>query len=354
MPSIPTRLKKAFEDRELTLYLGAGVSIPSGLPSWDRLIRMMYLAALGTLGEADNPLVNWRVFPNYLEAVAEWLRRSNDDTAEITAQKILQMIRSGERSRIGAETADKAFMILLRDTLYARLESPEELDRGENHTLTAVEDLCCAGGGRRGVRCVVSYNYDNLVEQSDPIFAPIWESSTQLQSGKVPVFHVHGYLPQEDKDGYEASEYRELILTEEQFHAAASNPYSWSNLVQMRQLGSNVGLMIGMSVTDRNLRRLLEAMRKLPDLCPQYAILRREPSHLDTPELEEIEDLAKEYGEFRKRPTKSHDQIQQIYGKVQEFDVKMTEEVLNGLGVEVIWVDEFDEIPGKLKEIRVG
>jgi len=325
-------LKRAFAARELTLYLGAGVSMTSGLPGWDRLVLTMYLAALGGLDRQDNPLRDWRVFPNYLEAIAEWLLRTNIDPAEITAQKIRSMVFD-----------DAKFVELLKETLYAPIR--ETGPRG-NVTLEAVRRL----GSASGARAIVTYNYDDLVERDCPAFAPVWQLGPEPAAGKVPIFHVHGFLP---PDGG-GSTYAELVLTEEQFHAAASDPYSWSNLVQMRQIGSTVGLMVGMSLSDRNLRRILKTMRKLPDRSPQYAILKVERRELSEDALGQIEEMAEQYGQQRKVEGKGRDQVQAIFRKLDEFDREMKIRVLDGLGVQVLWVDDYGEIPRLLEEIERG
>ena len=54
-------LKRALAEGELTVYVGAGASLPSGRPSCDRLVLTTYLAALGELEPADNPLRGWCV-----------------------------------------------------------------------------------------------------------------------------------------------------------------------------------------------------------------------------------------------------------------------------------------------------
>jgi hypothetical protein len=340
-------LRRAYKRADLTLYLGAGVSMASGLPSWDKLVLTMYLHALGRLDKEDSPLRNWRVYPNYLEAIAQFRIGSSADPAEITAQKIRALVPE-----------PKDFVELLRGTLYDRMRYS---DSGQNETLDAVRKMCSDSQSGRGLAAVVSYNYDGLVERHGSTTRAIWvdeagngvadDDSTRSASFELPVYHVHGYLP--DEGG--GSTYEHLIFTEEQFHSAASDPYSWSNLVQMRQLGASTGLMVGMSLVDRNLRRLLEAMRKVPNARPQYVILKREKApQLDPRQLSRIEELAAEFGSNRKidQPNaKSEDQVQAIYSLLYEHDRVMTMKVLKNLGVTVMWIDKHGELPGLLRDI---
>jgi hypothetical protein len=74
------RLRDAFRRGDLVLYLGAGVSVGSGLPTWDQLVLAMYYGALSR--------ENLYAFPNYLFAIAEWNLGRRREPAEITARKI--------------------------------------------------------------------------------------------------------------------------------------------------------------------------------------------------------------------------------------------------------------------------
>jgi hypothetical protein len=66
-PQHLTDLKNAFNKNRLTLYLGAGVSQASGLPSWEELVLSLYFRTLND----DMVEFNLRPFPNYLYALAE-------------------------------------------------------------------------------------------------------------------------------------------------------------------------------------------------------------------------------------------------------------------------------------------
>jgi hypothetical protein len=45
-PEMLDRLRQAFNEKRLSLYLGAGVSVGSGLPSWDKLVLAMYFSGI--------------------------------------------------------------------------------------------------------------------------------------------------------------------------------------------------------------------------------------------------------------------------------------------------------------------
>jgi hypothetical protein len=53
------RLRQAYEDRNLALYLGAGVSVANGIPTWEQLVSAMYFAAI-----EGQPMGPWCPYPN--------------------------------------------------------------------------------------------------------------------------------------------------------------------------------------------------------------------------------------------------------------------------------------------------
>ncbi len=78
-------LKKEIKNKNLTLYLGAGISTPNGLPDWEKLVLAMYFKSLKSV-----KLVGWRSYPNYLFAISEWFLEKYKEPLEITARKIKQ------------------------------------------------------------------------------------------------------------------------------------------------------------------------------------------------------------------------------------------------------------------------
>ena len=96
-------LRDAFIKGNLTLYLGAGVSKPNGLPSWEELVQALYFSTL----EDESYIYNLRPFPNYLFALAEWVLKQKNEPLDIIIRKIKQWYEG------------KDFMGMLSNTLYA-------------------------------------------------------------------------------------------------------------------------------------------------------------------------------------------------------------------------------------------
>lgn len=346
------QLRKAYRTGNLVIYAGAGLSMGNDLPAWDKLVLAMYFSAI----KRDDIVEAIRPYPNYLLAIAEWHLERRREPLDITARKVRNLYSD-----------ESVFMERLHKTLYLPFKFPDERivrppKTGAllkaNPTLKAVAQLCKGGSGRAGIKSVITYNYDNLLEiaLADKRAQSIWRANQTVKRGHLPIFHVHGYVPVEG----ERSSPDEIVFTEEQYYFAAQNSYSWSNLVQIRHLSNSIGLMIGLSMTDRNMRRLLDALRKTPIQTENYALLLKpqwpKPEAAD---IARIEDKAKDYlNRFRRSGMKAdatkYTQIKEIIDGVEESDFYEQESVLRELGVRPIWYSDHKEVPPIVKKIAAG
>jgi SIR2-like protein len=342
------RLRQAYNAGNLTLYLGAGVSVENGLPTWQQLVLAMYFYALDDAEPRDQ-----RPFPNYLFAIAEWVLERRKEPLEITARKIRKLYDGA------------AFIERLRETLYAGFrenprdrfiqEPPRDQMLNQNKTLGAVIKLCSTRKAGAGVRSVVSYNYDNLIEFALGLerAQPIWKAHEEIAEGKLPVYHVHGYVPMRGN----ASEPDKIIFTEEQYHSASEDVYSWSNLVQIQAMSSSVGPMIGLSLTDPNMRRLLDAVRKIP-VRPVHYVLLPEPQ-LSKPTDQDLKSIDSNAEKYHKRFTGSgiktgsskYEKITELIWDSERWDKEHQTNVLKDLGVRPIWYSNHEEIPDRINEL---
>lgn len=351
-------LRKAYQSGNLSLYLGAGVSAGSGLPTWDKLVLAMYFSAL-----SKHSLQPWRLYPSYLFATAEWHLERSNEPLEITARKLRRYYKD-----------DDDFMLHLWETLYAGFLDglsngstaiePSAICGG-NPTLAGITELCRSSvNGKQGIRTVITYNYDSLLEiaLADHPFQAICKSMP-LGRGKLPIYHVHGYVPLNVTEITQ----QDIVFTEDQYHQSAKDAYSWANLVQIQSLSSATGLMIGLSMSDRNMRRLLDAVSQMPVETNNYALL-KEPTWKkpDQAELERINEKAMSYfnryevsgvktaceNKFNAKDISWHEQITAIIEEVHRVDLDQQTFILEQLGVHPIWFKEYDEIPEILASIR--
>jgi hypothetical protein len=355
-------LRKAYSRNDLVLYLGAGVSIPNGLPSWDKLVLSMYFSSNKQIFNEGNI----RPFPNYLFAISEWMMKEKNEPLDILVRKLKRNVGEDE------------FMQLLTETLYAgfKTEDPylygaasaapyqcdSELVLEANATLKSITELCREKD--KGVKTIITYNYDNLLELGlqkvlgdGNYFVPIYQKGNQLKEEERPIYHVHGYIPIPDS-GLPPSGYNEIILSEESYHRTAQDAYYWGNMVQMQHLSNNTGLMIGMSLSDRNIRRILDSLKSTPIKTHNFLITQKPKKRMmDGCDQQFVRQKAEEYlDKFEKSgrkvlQMKTDFTVQRIADIISHNEIDSFEEDFQELGLDLIWFDEFDEIPAILQEI---
>ena len=387
------QLREAYRRNNLTLYLGAGVSVDSRLPTWEKLVLAMFFSTI-----SEEELGGWRPFPNYLFAIAEWYLANGSEPLEITARKLRKYYRKTD------DRDEEGFLKRLHQTLYAGYldqysPSPDYLDRSlirdKNRTLDAVARLCeSSQAGQEGVRAVISYNYDNLLELAlgDYPCQAVYENQP-IAEKSLPIYHVHGFVPMyfDDYSSAIGSKGKDIVFTEDQYHRVAGDPYYWSNLVQLDNMAGSVGLMIGLSLADRNMRRLLDAISHAPLKARNFALL-QQPDR-NPPEdrvLDEIHEKARQYfddfqnsgikssqsydsGVFFRAPGIKSDseprlkssqidikgpryrrEISGIIEEVKRLGIDQQQYVMGELGITPIWFESFSEIPEILRQITIS
>ena len=145
------------------------------------------------------------------------------------------------------------------------------------------------------------------------------------ENDEIGVYHVHGFLPRKS-DAYENLTKSLLVFSEEGYHKLMLEPYNWANMIQLNYLTSNTCLFIGLSMTDPNLRRLLDiaAQKTIDEKCKHFAILKRF-------KIESEEENVR---------------------KFEQVNDELQESFYRDLGVNVIWVDEYSEIPKIISKIK--
>ena len=218
------------------------------------------------------------------------------------------------------------FEELVREILYKNAVESSDL-------LEEIGQLCIPNRGKLGVRAIINYNFDDLVEKNlkrlRVKYHSIYGEGMIPDADELGIYHVHGFLPQE-KENYENLTKSLLVFSEEGYHKLMLEPYNWANISQLNYMINNTCLFIGLSMTDPNMRRLLEiaAQKRIENDsdCQHYAIMRR----------------------FRMKESAEVDSIKSF----ERVNETLQESFFKELGVNVIWIDEFSEIPAILKQIK--
>lgn len=186
----------------------------------------------------------------------------------------------------------------------------------ETDMLKAIVELARPKRNGKRLNSIITFNFDDLIEnallQHKVECCSIWKEGQMHGIDELPIYHVHGFLPNK-KDIVEPN----LVFSEEAYHSQFIDPYSWANLIQLNTFFSNICLFVGISLSDPNLRRLLDISWRKNKRCKHYIIM-------------------------KKSEQKS---------KAGEITTMLFEQDANSLGLNVIWCSDFSDIPNILSSI---
>lgn len=193
---------------------------------------------------------------------------------------------------------------------------------------------------------VITYNFDNILEQElekrglvdSEDYKSISKDAEIKGHNMLPIYHVHGIIP-------ETGSAEIVVFSEEEYHKRYANPFHWSNIEQLHALSRKHCFFIGLSMTDPNLRRLLDAAREInkTDKEIHYAFLRRTP--LKDYCLSNINKSCK-YVHVSESLIDKNKQ-KEIYN----FNYLIIENIFRDLGVHVIWYEDYDELPNLINRV---
>jgi SIR2-like domain len=283
-------LRLARDQGTLSLVLGAGCSVPFGLPSWDRLVSETVCAVLNIDQKSE---------------IARHLTRTS-----LSSLVLIRFLKAHD-------LFDQHFFSLLKQRLYRNYNASTIVPYFDR-----LAGLVCGTDSRPAPHSVLTYNFDNVLQQriersGRPIRSIYDEATYRLRLPGFPIYHPHGYLPYE-LDA--PDENNVVVLSEEHYHGIYNNPYNWANVVQLTHFCHNTCLFIGMSFRDPNVRRLL-------DLAS------------DQTRINAIRHFAIMKHQYTSRR------------KLSNFADYLTQKSLRLLGVEVVWINDYEEIASVIDAI---
>lgn len=294
-------LKRSLKSGNLTMVCGAGVSIAANIPSWSDLLVQLLDAMMKKLSNNTN-------IPN-----------KNINSIDFQ-QKLGSSLVIGKylKSNLG-----KDFLTELRDALYRN--DPKTCD-----LINAIVDISRPQRDGKPLDSIITFNFDALLEenmaQNNIKFKALYDEGIRNKAEELPIYHVHGYLPREGK----LSPQNDVVLSEDAYHTQFIDPFSWANLIQLNKLSQNTCLFVGISLTDPNMRRLLDvSKRKEVEGSLNHYIIKKIPS------------------------LSSHKKKNSSSKKYRNDELMMflEEQDANDLGLNVLWVEGFDEVPRLIKDL---
>jgi hypothetical protein len=226
--------KRLADAGQLTVVVGAGVSVEAGLPLWDELIdRLLRRVAREHIGEDPEAVEAW---------VAETRRREGS---------------LGSAALIAAMTSGAALENALVNELFGDA-GPDAFVPGP--LARELARLRTSFGGRMSL---LTLNYDDLLEQAlaaeygDDVRSLAREDDA-LAEGEVGVVHLHGYAGTGARVG-------PLVLAEEHFQEM-QHQESWQERLVVERLTNSVCLFVGTALNDPNLLRYLHGFEHAGEL----------------------------------------------------------------------------------------
>ena len=277
----------------------------AGLPSWSTLVQRLLAKMI------SNKLEGSKINPEHLDEIIQ-LAYDNQDGTSITQMRYI---------RSAFDTAE--YNKLVHEALYFNeAETKSEL-------LDSIALICAPTRNHIGIQGIVTYNFDDLIERKlnaeNILNNPIYKEQGYSVPDRLSIFHVHGFLP---KNNEVDEDEHELIFSEEDYHKVYRDAYCWSNIVQLNFLRENTCLFLGCLLTDPNLRRLLDVASRANERPRHYAVMRK-------PNIT-----------YRKGIQKKDIQL---YTKI---DMNIKEKCFASMGINIIWVDTYDEIKDILKGLK--
>ncbi|MCM1261878.1 MAG: SIR2 family protein [Butyrivibrio sp.] len=301
-------LRAALSHEEWMMCLGAGVSISAGLPDWYALIAQITARLLSIEMAQKHQNNNASVTPaaidgsstinsfgdSYYDDISKIYGTGSFDsefftkiqqsingdyrkvfekinvleTAEYLRNFIKNMI-SGLGESIDEDRLEKQVSwymnYFIQDVLKSKVTAINSKEV-RNSTLGAVARLM-KKGRTSIIRNVITYNYDNLLEEYLRKNCKCPESklhsivkSDELRDLSLPkewnIYHVHGRIPVFEHPDEPMSE--TVILTETDYYKEERINYSWTNIVQSYAIARANLIFIGFSGTDYNFRRIIK------------------------------------------------------------------------------------------------
>lgn len=302
------QLKNKYNKGELALVLGAGVSVDAKIPAWDEFIDKLFIKIL--INEMS-PKKN-KEYTGTINFIKNEITKKNN---VLTTLRYIKQFISYEE-----------YLNLVHQVIY------ENDPSSETPLISSIIELCKSKNSKSLVKNIITFNFDDLIENQlrkkkikHNIISCIEDSYEQ---DNLNVYHVHGYLPKNKNNFIEKS--IELVFSEEDYHRVYGNPYCLSNFVQLNSLWSNTCLFIGCSLNDPNLRRLLDTEILKINNHRHFAILKREKLNVNYDEMINNE----------------------IIDNFNNLDLFIKNKLFDSLGIEIIWIDDYSEIPIILSKIR--
>lgn len=283
--------KTSLTEERFTLFLGAGVSMSANLPSWWNLLKDM----IDTCKQKE-----------FKDGDIEKLTKVCYNSSIVMGRFVRMMMEK--------KSNDEDYYQCLHDALYGGISA---------YRSPLIDEICNLVDSKKlQAQSIITYNFDDVMERAlrergIGNYSVFGQNQPQRF---FPIYHVHGFIPYANKDDIKSVP----VLSEEEYHRVYASSYNWSNVEQLHALSRTTCIFIGLSMTDPNLRRLLDIAIQDSENDPRHFVF--------LPRISE-------FGTDKNAEAKNNEAM------------KIQKQIFMELGLRVIWYRDYNELPKLLKEI---
>ena len=330
------KIRKFYQTERLVLVVGAGVSSDFGLPNWNSLLQRLIAK---TFENQENQDIEKN------DIIANLFNMVVGPNALIAARYLALHFKELEKQDINKKLL---FEESIRSVLYESLN-----ENKKTKLYDEIIKLCVSPGKNKSLDSVITYNYDDLLEKRldglglEIPYKSIFAVGQNPAPNELPIYHVHGYIPRTG----ELSAVNRVTLGDDTYHSQYTDIYRWSNLIQLNKFKECNCLFIGNSFTDPNLRRLLDIARDQRGTDDIQHFLIKKKYNAD--EIKQViskilEDNKQIMDDKIKANLGLAETAKTLVKTVHKFETNDA----HSFGVEVIWVNNYSDIPNILRDIR--
>lgn len=320
-PCFIPEVRKKYNAGELVLVLGAGVSISCGLPDWNKLLQIL----LANTFEKDQTIAT--LYANIFDSIFNLnnlvIGRFLDDYFK-----------------------DKDFESEVRKSLYANFKN------GRNDLVDGIADFCIERKDSPKLDSIITYNFDDILEDvintklNHIRFQSIYKDYKSQLHNELFIYHVHGYLPRNDS----LTDLNKITFSENSYHRQYLDIYSWQNITQINKFRDKTCLFIGSSLTDPNLRRLLDISNYQRDKAKFHYIIKQRHNYNSVKQNLETYFTNPSSNQMNKLIARLNEaeSIRFLCEAIERFE----ESDALSFNIKTIWVDDHTEITSILKKIQ--
>ena len=283
--------KTSLTEERFTLFLGAGVSMSAGLPSWWKLLEDM----IDTSKQKE-----------FKDGDIEKLTKVCYNSSIVMGRFVRMMMEK--------KSNDEDYYQCLHDALYGGISA---------YRSPLIDEICNLVDSKKSqAQSIITYNFDDVMERAlrkrgIRNYSVFGQNQPQRF---FPIYHVHGFIPYANKDDIKSVP----VLSEEEYHRVYASSYNWSNVEQLHALSRTTCIFIGLSMTDPNLRRLLDIAIQDSENDPRHFVF--------LPRISE-------FGTDKNAEAKNNEAM------------KIQKQIFLELGLRTIWYRDYNELPKLLKNL---